>query len=833
MQSSQSEEPAQYYTVLYTKKAPNKKRKNKAFADGVLEVKGDSSCILYDEDGKHLSKSRVKGCRDMPGGAELTIGNWEIEVDSRMDEDKIKGGQCFMKTAAAPAEASSDTSVKQASTLFKPPGKTSAGQLAAASAPPPPAKTWLHDPEAEGALVLNAKQLASAGPGTCVAVVVDPYVCRNLRPHQREGVQFLYECVMGLREPNRFGSVLGDEMGLGKTLQVIALVWTLLKQGPQGRPVAKRAIVVTPSSLTKNWAAEAQKWLGSERLKVMVMQPGAEAQQQVIDFKHGAIWKMMVVSYETLRKFSDQLAGLCDLLVCDEGHRLKAAAGNKTIDALLALQCSRRILLTGTPVQNNLDEFYAMMSFVNPDMLGSLTVFKRIFAEPISRSRDRSATAEEKQLGHERSLELNRRVDSFVLRRTAELNARYLPPLTTLVVFCKASELQLKLYQAILRDKSVSRLLSSTDAGDGALSAITTLRKLCNHPDLLMGAGSSLDDEAVTPLAYLQALYPPDYTEHTAALSGKMACLELLLHEILRSTQDRVVVVSSSTAALDIIQGVCGQHDYTTVRIDGATDVTRRQDIVNNFNLYNAGQVCLLSTRAGGAGLNLIGANRLVLFDSDWNPAVDLQAMARVWRDGQQKPCVVYRLLTTGTIDEKIFQRQLMKGELADMMHDRAGGRGGKAGAAFTRAELRELFCLRHATACDTRDLMQNSSHARDWQDMRDTVKDAPLTAAIAAGLVTFVHETANQATKLQAAVRAKQAQEASAQQGSIPSSSKAASQLGHARDEADQAGAGDMEVEVPEESGDAGSPSGDNGAEAHLARSAPSDEDVNCLELE
>lgn len=163
--------------------------------------------------------------------------------------------------------------------------------------------------------------------------------------------------------------------------------------------------------------------------------------------------------------------------------------------------------------------------------------------------------------------------------------------------------------------------------------------------------------------------------------AGKMACLECLMHSVLGGTQDRMVVVCSSVMALNVIQTMCDTRSWKSVRIDGATASDERQNIVTKFNLYGVGQVrrvlnnarglpppvrvlvalqrdansdgaflqvCLLSTRAGGAGLNLIGANRLVLFDSDWNPAVDLQAMARVWRDGQTKPCVVYRMLTTG-----------------------------------------------------------------------------------------------------------------------------------------------------------------------------------------
>ncbi|KAK9848941.1 hypothetical protein WJX84_006451 [Apatococcus fuscideae] len=481
-------------------------------------------------------------------------------------------------------------------------------------------------------------------------------MCRKLRPHQREGVQFLYERVSSPASSNHCGAILADEMGLGKTLQIITLVWTLLKQGPQGRPSLRKVLVVTPSSLTLNWAAEIKKWLGTERLKAMVLQAGSEAPQQVSDWKFGTIWNVMIASYESIRKYCSQLAGTAGLLICDEGHRLKTAQGNKTIDALLKLCCQRRIILTGTPVQNNLDEFYAMMEFVNPGLLGSLASFKRIFEAPITKGRDRNATAEEQQLGKARTRELGKMIDTVVLQRTSEVNQRYLPCLSTFVLFCRPSPFQITLYKEVLKSKTVASLLGSSDTKEGVLHIITMLKKLCNHPDLLrlkdadeeQGTINGPSDEG------FHALFPQSYKLQDPSQSGKLGCLSALLQGIITGTHDRAVVVASSTAALDIVQSMCHEQGLTTCRIDGATPPAKRQDIIDAFNHHRVGQVCLLSTTAGGAGLNLTGANHLVLYDAHWNPAMDAQAMARIWRDGQLKPCTIYRLLLTGTIDEKI-----------------------------------------------------------------------------------------------------------------------------------------------------------------------------------
>ena len=541
-------------------------------------------------------------------------------------------------------------------------------------------------------------------------------------------------------------------MGLGKTLTTIALLWTLLKQGPNGRPAISKALVVAPSSLTRNWAQEARKWLGDERLRTAVIDSGAAGAQQVLEFRAGAVARVAILSYESLRRHAPALAGCAGVLVADEGHRLKAAAGNKTISALLSLNCPRRVLLTGTPVQNNLSEFFAMCDVVNPDVLGSLAVFNSVFGGPIAKSRERDASPEDAALGAARSEELARRVASFVLRRGAEVNAAHLPPLRLFVVFCRPSPAQLRALSGILGSTSVRRLLGATgaDFGDQTLTVLTSLRKVCNHPCLgPEGSGDGVEDGEG---GGEEGGGGPGAPTAAPAISdsGKLAALAVMLETIVSTLGERCVVVSQSTAMLDLIaSAICAPAGYSTVRIDGSTDVSKRQDLVNAFNSFGVGQIFLLSTTAGGAGLNLTGANRLVLVDSHWNPAMDAQAMARVWRDGQKKPCVVYRLVTTGSLEEKIYQRQRAKGDIASVTvggGGEGGASGGDAGAAvaaaagrpgqFSKEELRQLFTLRTDTACDTADVLG----AEKFGDVAGSCGDAPLAAAVAAGHVTFAH---------------------------------------------------------------------------------------------
>eukprot|EP00897_Mesotaenium_endlicherianum_P000660 jgi/Mesen1/10595/ME000852S09900 len=548
------------------------------------------------------------------------------------------------------------------------------------------------------------------------------------------------------------------------------VVAVVLDQGPQGKPAIKRAIVVCPSSLVENWGSEVKKWLGTERLKALVIHAGtcaSEAESKFADFTNGAVWPLLITSYELLRKHAHSIAtAKPGLLVCDEGHRLKNSAGNKTIDALLSLSCPKRILLTGTPVQNDLHEFFAMVDFVNPNVLGPLANFKRVFADPIERSRDRTASDEERELGMARSQELMRNAAAFILRRGTEVNEKYLPPKDEYVVFCRLHATQVKCYEYFLRSKQLLSIFNGI--GGSPLVAIGTLRKICNHPCLVQPAsdtsnnleegGDLLTEASEGGRETVKAMAERLQKEGQLCRdSGKLTCLSNLLTTIWdaspeETTRERVVVVSNFTKTLDIIQALCDSKGWRCCRLDGTTEVSTRQSMVNSFNKHLSNEfVFLLSSKAGGCGINLIGANRLVLFDPDWNPATDAQATARVWREGQPKPVVIYRFLATGSIEEKIYQRQIVKGEVAAAVA--AGEAEGPASAGnqhFTREELQELFTLRQKTMCDTYDILRASKYtsiAARWTDHKTSVGDSALEGAIRLGGITFVYKEPERST--------------------------------------------------------------------------------------
>lgn len=423
---------------------------------------------------------------------------------------------------------------------------------------------------------------------------------------------------------------------------------------------------------------------------------------------------------------------------------------------------------TGTPVQNDLNEFYAMMEFANPNLLGPLSAFKRLYADPIERSRDRSASTEEKDIGQERSMGLQKRTQFCILRRSASINNKYLPPKTEYIVFCRPQPFQISLYLEFC-SSVVSHAIQSTSPSAKVLLAICMLRKLCNHPKFVDNTFSEAMDTGLTS-GFVESLVDIDGKEGSQkqplqyrfepaenGLSGKLQCLDSLLSAVFNpssNTMDRVVIVSNFTQCLDMIQGLCDHRCWKWLRLDGTTDSSSRQQLVDHFNKgFGDELIFLLSSKAGGTGLNLIGANRLVLFDPDWNPAIDAQAMARIWREGQPKPVIIYRLLTTGSIEEKIYQRQVMKGEFAATIegHGEARFLSKKGGQHFSREELQELFTLRLDTYCDTYDLLSRSkmSNLEDWKDYSKVVTDFALKHAIQSGIITFVHQTTNNSSKI------------------------------------------------------------------------------------
>ena len=709
-----------FYTVLWRKFT---QKKHKTWdGDGILCIK-DGYAHLKDISGRDMGK--ILWTKPLLPGSTLSIGGKDIEVDSLLSKEEFLSGRLFLggtkpltqpvqisseELASAdskPAEEETDKNMNPISETgsslackithpgFKKPSinRSILPEVVKPTTQPVPR----HDPQAEGALVMKRLPVSPKGK-QIVDVVVDPFIGRHLRDHQREGVQFLYECVMGMRCPEGDGAILADEMGLGKTLQTIALLWTLLKQNPiyEAPPVVKKAVIVCPASVINNWRKEFRKWLGYDRIGVFVAH---EKKTRLTDFTKGKVYSVMIIGYEKLRTVQDELKNVdIDIVIADEGHRLKTAQ-NQSALAIKSLNTNRTIVLSGTPIQNDLKELFMVADLVTPNVFGKYSTFKREFETPIVKSRQPDANKKDIEKGEARNEELARLTSQFMLRRTVDIIAKYLPPKTEVTLFCRPTAAQSSLYHAVLGSSLFSTILGSTEA---SLQLITMLKKLCNSPSLFL---KSVRDDS-NPTDTIQSLIgsiPQDALKLGPSASSKLRVLDSLLHHLREETDDKVVIVSNYTSTLDMIAALLSSLNYSFLRLDGQTPVSKRQGLIDQFNKskQSAYFAFLLSSKAGGVGVNLIGASRLVLFDVDWNPATDLQSMARIHRDGQKKPCYIYRLLVQGALDEKIYQRQLTKTGLADAVMDAK-----KTAQGFTRDELRDLFRLEEGDPCPTHTLL-------------------------------------------------------------------------------------------------------------------------------
>ena len=454
----------------------------------------------------------------------------------------------------------------------------------------------------------------------------------------------MYECVMSLKNFAGNGCILADDMGLGKTLQSVTLIYTLLKTGitADGAPTAKRVIVVCPCSLVKNWDNEFVKWLGPGTVKVLAL---AEADRKTVEknidtFVRTKLFQILIVSYECIRTHIKRLAkypDCCDLLVCDEAHRLKNSE-NQTSRALNSLPVKRRVLLTGTPMQNDLQEFYAMVDFTNPGILGTPEEFRRRMLFPILRGREPDATEAQKEKMMHIQNDMSRIVNDFILRRVNTLNAQHLPPKLVQVVCCNLTEIQQNMYQHLVNSKDMQHVLDGKQVN--CLASIQMLMKLCNHPSLVAEEDQSYGPKAlVTKDKRVAAKAAKNYNddeekESTAApgadgiakflpytdggggggrrgdfapvhpeWSGKMFVLYRLMREMRKpgNGNDKIVIVSNYTQTLDLIGRMCRENSWGFCRLDGSITMKKRQKMVDEFNDPTSSLVAfLLSSKAGG-----------------------------------------------------------------------------------------------------------------------------------------------------------------------------------------------------------------------------------------
>ncbi|XP_045393940.1 probable global transcription activator SNF2L1 isoform X3 [Lemur catta] len=472
----------------------------------------------------------------------------------------------------------------------------------------------------------------------CIRFEVSPSYVKGgpLRDYQIRGLNWL----ISLYE-NGVNGILADEMGLGKTLQTIALLGYLKHY----RNIPGPHMVLVPKSTLYNWMNEFKRWVPSLRVICFVGDKAARA-AFIRDEMMPGEWDVCVTSYEIVIKEKSVFKKFhWRYLVIDEAHRIKNEK-SKLSEIVREFKSTNRLLLTGTPLQNNLHELWALLNFLLPDVFNSADDFDSWFDT-------------KNCLGDQKLVErLHAVLKPFLLRRIKTDVEKSLPPKKEIKIYLGLSKMQREWYTKILM-KDID-VLNSAGKMDKMrlLNILMQLRKCCNHPYLFDGAEPG-----------------PPYTtdEHVVSNSGKMVVLDKLLAK-LKEQGSRVLIFSQMTRLLDILEDYCMWRGYDYCRLDGQTPHEEREDkflevelrghreAIEAFNAPNSSKfIFMLSTRAGGLGINLASADVVILYDSDWNPQVDLQAMDRAHRIGQKKPVRVFRLITDNTVEERIVERAEIK----------------------------------------------------------------------------------------------------------------------------------------------------------------------------
>ncbi|CAI5758178.1 unnamed protein product [Candida verbasci] len=454
----------------------------------------------------------------------------------------------------------------------------------------------------------------------------------KLREYQIQGLNWL----ISLYE-NRLSGILADEMGLGKTLQTISFLGYLRYV----RHIDGPFIVIVPKSTLDNWRREFAKWTPSVNVLVLqgdMKQRNKLVKEQVLQAK----FDVLITSYEIVLREKTQLKKIkWEYIVVDEAHRIKN--DQSLLSQIIRLFYSRnRLLITGTPLQNNLHELWALLNFLLPDVFGDSEQFDETF--------DNSGSSEEdKQLKQDKSIqELHQLLDPFLLRRVKSDVEKSLLPKIEVNVYTGMSEMQIQWYKKLLEKDidAVNGVVGKREGKTRLLNIVMQLRKCCNHPYLFDGAEPG----------------PPFTTdEHLIFNCGKLIILDKMLKKF-KAEGSRVLIFSQMSRLLDILEDYCYFREYEYCRIDGSTAHEDRIDAIDEYNAPNSSKfVFLLTTRAGGLGINLTSADIVILYDTDWNPQVDLQAMDRAHRIGQKKQVKVYRFITEDAIEEKVLERAAQK----------------------------------------------------------------------------------------------------------------------------------------------------------------------------
>lgn len=618
-----------------------------------------------------------------------------------------------------------------------------------------------------------------------VLVEVDKKIVSVLKPHQVDGIKFIYDCTIETVDrlnnyDHQSGCILAHSMGLGKTLQVVAFLQTIMNN-PFTKDKIRKVIIIVPLNVARNWADEFHKWSEEceikNKIKIyeMVMAKTIRDRGACIStwYENGGILIITMNLFTLLignkkdkkyriNKLEEYLLDPGpDMVVVDEGHLLKNDKTwfNMCVNKIKTL---RRLILTGTPLQNNLSEYYIMVDFVKPNLLGCKKEFKNRFENPIINGQHVDSTAADVKLMKKCVHILHRLLKDVIHRRSYDVLVPYLKPKFEYVIKVRLSPKQAELYRYyldnltnksaknLLYDYSILRLIwnhpaalidyyrnknekeedfvvnnsEESNLSKESSSEVEILNDFSQSKRLLRSQGKApeitLDD---LKFSKIENNWWQAYFKEEEAICIEISTKFILLIWIIEQNQkngEKTLVFSQSLAILDLIEDIlemkneetnkkfganktydnlqkiqtngiihrwCKNIDY--FRIDGKIKCDDRYTMIDRFNDEDnpRARLMLLSTKAGGLGINLIGANRCVIFDVSWNPSHDLQAIYRIFRYGQTRPVFIYRLISFGTMENKIYDRQIIKQSLAGRVIDEQ-----QINRHFKQSDLQALY---------------------------------------------------------------------------------------------------------------------------------------------
>ncbi|GMR60116.1 hypothetical protein PMAYCL1PPCAC_30311, partial [Pristionchus mayeri] len=491
----------------------------------------------------------------------------------------------------------------------------------------------------------------------------------QLKPYQLRGLEWMVSLYN-----NNLNGILADEMGLGKTIQSIALVTYLMEVKQNKGPY----LIIVPLSTISNWQMEFAKWAPHVS---MVTYKGSKEQRSLLDreVRRGG-FNVLCTTYEYVIKEKALLGKIhWKYMIIDEGHRLKNHQSKLTLMLNAHFRAQHRLLLTGTPLQNKLPELWALLNFLLPSIFSSCGTFDSWFNAPFATTGEKATlTSEETMLIIRR---LHKVLRPFLLRRLKKEVESQLPDKSEHVIKSEMSALQRVLYKHLQRGMLLD---SKSQQGGRALSnTIMHLKKLCNHPFLFHSVEESCK----------KAWHLTDYVgDEIFRVAGKFELLDKILPK-LRATGHRILIFCQMTQCMDIMADYFHYREWKHLRLDGTTNHTERADLLKQFNAPDSDHwLFMLSTKAGGLGLNLQTADTVIIFDSDWNPSNDMQAQDRAHRIGQKNEVRVIRLITANSVEEKILEAARRKLDIDEKVIQ--AGKFNQSSTGLERKKiLEEIIC--------------------------------------------------------------------------------------------------------------------------------------------